>query len=42
MIDACLDFVARREASIPILGCHFHFLKDVGKDLLTKAPARTA
>jgi hypothetical protein len=37
MIDASLDFVAAREASIPILGCHFHFLKDVGKDLLTKA-----
>ena len=37
MIDACLLFVAQREASIPILGCAFHFLKDVGKDLLTKA-----
>jgi len=37
MIDASLDFVAGRENSIPILGCHFHFLKDVGEDLLTKA-----
>ena len=37
MIDACLAFVAQRKASIPILGCHFHFLKDVGKDLLSKA-----
>ncbi len=36
MIDASLDFVAQRKIRIPVLGCHFHFLKDVGKDLLTE------
>lgn len=34
MIEASRDFVAKRKLSIPVLGCHFHFLKDVGKDLL--------
>lgn len=36
MIDAGLDFVAQRKLGIPVLGCHFHFLRDVGKDLLTE------
>ncbi len=34
MIEASRDFVAHRGLQIPVLGCHFHFLKDVGKDLL--------
>jgi hypothetical protein len=34
MIEASRDFVAQRQLTIPVLGCHFHFLKDVGKDLL--------
>lgn len=34
MIEASRDFVAERQLTIPVLGCHFHFLKDVGKDLL--------
>ena len=36
VIEAAQDFVAKRGLQIPILGCHFHFLRDVGKDLLTK------
>ncbi len=34
MIEAGRDFVVHHKLSIPLLGCHFHFLKDVGKDLL--------
>ena len=34
MIESSRDFVAQRALKIPVLGCHFHFLKDVGKDLL--------
>ena len=34
MIEASRDFVAQRQLNIPVLGCHFHFLKDVGNDLL--------
>jgi hypothetical protein len=34
MIEASRDFVAQRGLDIPVLGCHFHFLKDIGKDLL--------
>jgi hypothetical protein len=34
MIEASRDFVAQRRLDIPVLGCHFHFLKDIGKDLL--------
>ena len=37
MIEASRDFVAQRELEIPVLGCHFHFLKDIGKDLLGPA-----
>ncbi len=32
VIEAARDFVGKRQ--IPVLGCHLHFLKDVGKDLL--------
>jgi hypothetical protein len=37
MIEAASDFVAGREELIPVLGCHTHFLKDIGKDLLRTA-----
>lgn len=33
--DAALEFVGDRQ--IQILACHLHFLKDIGKDLLTPA-----
>lgn len=32
VIEAARDFVAERK--IPVLGCHLHFAKDIGKDLL--------
>jgi len=35
MIPACQEFVKERRKKIPILSCHTHFLKDIGKDLLT-------
>ena len=35
VIEAACDFVGKRR--IPVLGCHLHFLKDVGKDLLASA-----
>jgi len=35
VIEAARDFVGKRR--IPVLGCHLHFLKDVGKDLLASA-----
>ena len=35
VIEAARDFVGTRR--IPLLGCHLHFLKDVGKDLLADA-----
>jgi hypothetical protein len=35
VIEAARDFVGKRK--IPVLGCHLHFLKDVGKDLLAAA-----
>jgi hypothetical protein len=37
MIETSRDFVTQRELKIPVLGCHFHFLKDVGKDLLEQS-----
>lgn len=37
MIEAACDFVAGRERPIRVLGCHMHFLKDIGKDLLRTA-----
>ena len=35
--EAAAAFVADRKLSIPILACHMHFLRDVGKDLMRKA-----
>jgi len=32
VIEAARDFVGKRK--IPVLGCHLHFAKDIGKDLL--------
>jgi hypothetical protein len=37
MIEASDTFVRERKLDIPILGCHFHFLRDVGKDLLAES-----
>lgn len=37
MIEASGTFVRERKLDIPILGCHFHFLRDVGKDLLAES-----
>ena len=34
MISACDDLVAGLSATIKVLGCHGHFLADVGRDLL--------
>ena len=34
MIQACEQLVAKLETKIPVLGCHTHFLADVGGDLL--------
>lgn len=34
MISACEDLVAGLSATIKVLGCHSHFLADVGRDLL--------
>ncbi len=31
------ELLSQLKVKIPVLGCHFHFLKDIGKDLL-KAP----
>jgi hypothetical protein len=37
MIEASGDFRKERTLKIPVLGCHFHFLRDIGKDLLAPA-----
>ncbi len=37
MIEASRDLVTERALTIPVLGCHFHFLRDIGKDLLQPA-----
>lgn len=37
MIEASREFVAERTLKIPVLGCHFHFLRDIGKDLFQPA-----
>jgi hypothetical protein len=37
VIEASTDFVAELQTSIPNLGCHFHFVRDIGKDLLGDA-----
>ena len=34
MIPAVTTFVEERGLTVPVLSCHFHFLQDVGKDLL--------
>jgi len=34
MIPATNSFRKKRQLCIPVLSCHFHFLQDVGKDLL--------
>ena len=34
VIEAARNFVDELERPIPVLGCHLHFAKDVGKDLL--------
>ena len=34
MIRACEELVAKLHTQIPVLGCHQHFLADVGSDLL--------
>jgi len=36
MADAADDFVASLPTPIPILACHYHFLADIGEDLLAK------
>jgi hypothetical protein len=33
--EAARELVEDLDGDIPVLGCHFHFLRDVGKDLLT-------
>lgn len=35
--EAARDLVAGFPKPVPVLGCHLHFLKDVGKDLLNAA-----
>jgi len=37
VIEAADDLVEQLDGDIPVLGCHFHFLRDVGKDLLTES-----
>lgn len=37
VIEASQKFVASLESPIPNLGCHMHFVRDVGKDLLRDA-----
>jgi hypothetical protein len=32
--SASKDFVRKLKLKIPVLGCHLHFLRDIGKDLL--------
>jgi hypothetical protein len=34
--EAAATLVAQRKIAIPILACHMHFLRDVGKDLMRK------
>jgi hypothetical protein len=34
--EAAATFVAKRKPPIPVLACHMHFLRDVGKDLMRK------
>ena len=32
--EAAATFVAKRKLRIPVLACHLHFLRDIGKDLM--------
>lgn len=34
---AAKNFVSKLKVKIPVLGCHLHFLRDIGKDLLKEA-----
>lgn len=34
MIRACEDFASQVDSPLPVLSCHYHFLADVGQDLL--------
>jgi hypothetical protein len=34
--EAAATFVAKRKLRIPVLACHLHFLRDIGKDLMRK------
>ena len=36
VIEATRELVNGLEATIPVLGCHFHFVRALGKDLLTE------
>lgn len=35
--EAAATFVAKRKLRIPVLACHLHFLRDIGKDLMRTA-----
>jgi hypothetical protein len=35
--EAAATFVAERKLRIPVLACHLHFLRDIGKDLMRPA-----
>jgi len=37
VIEAAAGLVEKLGGHVPVLGCHFHFLRDVGKDLLTES-----
>ena len=39
MTRAAIDLVEERRLDLPILACHAHFLKDIGKDLLEPSHA---
>ncbi len=35
--EAAATFVAQRKLKIPVLACHLHFLRDIGKDLMRES-----
>jgi hypothetical protein len=37
VIEAARELVAGLTGKVPVLGCHLHFLKDIGKDILRPA-----
>lgn len=37
VIEAAYELVEKLDGNIPVLGCHFHYARDVGKDLLTES-----